>query len=63
MTIVHFDDLVLTYMDLDAAYRGPCDSKGVAAILALHLYHIAFYQPLPTVDWVHHVIMILVMLP
>jgi hypothetical protein len=35
----------------------------VAVILALHLVHIIFYQPLVFVDWLHHVVMVVVMLP
>jgi hypothetical protein len=33
-----------------------CDTRGVAVIYALHLYHIAFFQPLPMMDWIHHMV-------
>lgn len=42
---------------------GHCDTSATAAIFALHLYHIAFFRPLPVVDWVHHGVMVLWMLP
>jgi hypothetical protein len=32
-------------------------------ISSLHIYHIVFYRPLAAVDWAHHLIMILWMLP
>ena len=49
---VHFKDIVAAYSDPTNAYLGPCDTRGTAAIFALHLYHIVFYQPLDWVDWV-----------
>jgi hypothetical protein len=49
---VHLPDVVITYLNPSAAYLGPCETRGVAAIFALHFYHMAFYRPLPMVDWV-----------
>jgi len=40
-----------------------CDTRGVAVIYSLHLYHIVFFQPLPMLDWIHHVVMCIIMLP
>jgi hypothetical protein len=31
--------------------------------MALHLFHTVFCQPLSTMDWIHHIVMIVVMLP
>eukprot|EP01102_Stenamoeba_stenopodia_P007982 TRINITY_DN2258_c0_g1_i6.p1 TRINITY_DN2258_c0_g1~~TRINITY_DN2258_c0_g1_i6.p1 ORF type:complete len:277 (+),score=37.00 TRINITY_DN2258_c0_g1_i6:191-1021(+) len=60
---VHLDDVFATYWDPANAVRGFCDTRGTMAILALHLFHIAFFRPLPMVDWIHHGVMIIVMLP
>ncbi|EDQ89161.1 uncharacterized protein MONBRDRAFT_8601 [Monosiga brevicollis MX1] len=59
----HLPDIIATYSDPSVAFLGPCNTRGVMAIYALHLYHIAFYQPLDFIDWVHHVVMVVVMLP
>lgn len=60
---VHFDDVVAAYRDPLFSYQLPCDNRGTAAIFACHLHHILWYQPLPAVDWVHHFVMIVIMLP
>eukprot|EP00045_Choanoeca_perplexa_P010943 m.113843 g.113843 ORF g.113843 m.113843 type:complete len:263 (-) comp15455_c0_seq1:645-1433(-) len=59
----YLPDVVYTYMDPTVAYLGPSNARGVAAIMALHIFHIAFYRPLPMVDWVHHIVMCVIMLP
>jgi hypothetical protein len=41
----------MCYYDPAAAFLGPTNSLGCVIILALHLYHIIFYRPLPMVDW------------
>lgn len=33
------------------------------AILALHIFHILAFQPLEMIDWIHHFVMVIVMLP
>eukprot|EP00729_Bicosta_minor_P004377 gene4377-27122_t len=64
VTAVHLDDVYDTYTsDVLDVYRKECDSRGVMVIFALHLYHIVFYQPLSTMDWIHHVVMCIIMLP
>ncbi|EGD75474.1 hypothetical protein PTSG_06548 [Salpingoeca rosetta] len=63
VVVIHFKDVVAAYSDPTNAYLGPCDTRGTVAIFALHIYHIIFYRPLPWVDWVHHVVMVIVMLP
>lgn len=64
VTAVHLDDVLTTYADPSQAWRsGPVDTKGCVAILGLHVYHILAFQPLDLVDWIHHVVMIVVMLP
>jgi hypothetical protein len=55
--------VVATYADPANTVFGPCDRRGSVVILALHLYHIAFFRPLPMIDWVHHGIMVIIMLP
>ena len=63
VTLVHFDDVVLTYTrPMEAAFL-PCDTLGTAVMFALHMYHIACFRPLDAVDWAHHIIMIIVTLP
>lgn len=56
-------DVVASYADPSAAAFGPCDTRGAIAIYALHLYHIVFYRPLVFIDWLHHLVMVVVMLP
>ena len=64
VTIVYLDDVFMTYYNpFTSATEGVCDRSGTIAILALHIYHIVFYRPLPWIDWVHHIVMIVVMLP
>lgn len=63
VSITAFKDVVASYSDPSNAYAGPCDTKPAIVVCALHLYHIIFFQPLPVVDWVHHVVMVLFMLP
>ena len=65
VTAVHFDDVLASYADVGAAYLAPsCDTRGVAVVYALHIYHIVSSRfRLPLVDWVHHVVMVVVMLP
>eukprot|EP00667_Euglena_gracilis_P017834 EG_transcript_18858 len=60
---VHFDDVLAAYKDPLFSYQLPCDNRGSVAILACHLHHILWYRPLPMVDWVHHLVMIIIMLP
>eukprot|EP00668_Euglena_longa_P001991 GGOE01002318.1.p1 GENE.GGOE01002318.1~~GGOE01002318.1.p1 ORF type:complete len:259 (-),score=80.03 GGOE01002318.1:404-1180(-) len=60
---VHLDDVLAAYKDPIFSYQLPCDNRGTVAILACHLHHILWYRPLPMVDWVHHILMIIVMLP
>ena len=52
-----------SYADPAAAAFAPCDTRGTVAIYALHIYHIILYRPLPMIDWVHHGIMVVIMLP
>eukprot|EP00730_Choanoeca_flexa_P010865 TRINITY_DN21352_c0_g1_i1.p1 TRINITY_DN21352_c0_g1~~TRINITY_DN21352_c0_g1_i1.p1 ORF type:complete len:267 (+),score=48.12 TRINITY_DN21352_c0_g1_i1:135-935(+) len=59
----YLPDVIMTYADPSVAYLGPPNSRGMAAIMALHIYHICFYQPLAMVDWVHHIVMCAIMLP
>eukprot|EP00043_Microstomoeca_roanoka_P003559 m.44438 g.44438 ORF g.44438 m.44438 type:complete len:276 (-) comp12112_c1_seq1:255-1082(-) len=60
---IHLKDVIATYTDPTNAYLGPTDTRGTMAIFALHMYHIVFYQPLDWIDWVHHIVMVVVMLP
>jgi hypothetical protein len=39
------------------------DTRACMIIGALHLYHIIAYQPLNSVDWVHHILMVVICLP
>jgi len=48
----YLPDVIATYSDPTVAYLGPSNANGVAAIMALHIFHIAFYRPLAMVDWV-----------
>ena len=62
----------LSLQDTIVTYRQPAiesymskytDTRACMVIAALHLYHIVAYQPLNTVDWVHHIVMIVIVLP
>jgi hypothetical protein len=63
VVLVHLDEVYYTNVDPSRAMWGYCDTKGTCAIFALHLFHIAFFRPLPPVDWLHHSIMVILMLP
>ncbi len=54
--------MVITYSNPAVAYLGPCDTKAATAIFALHFYHMIFYRPLPAIDWIHHLVMVVWML-
>jgi hypothetical protein len=43
---------VASYYDPINAGFGATDTRGCVAILALHVYHIVMYRPLPWIDWV-----------
>lgn len=58
-----FWDVVETMRDPVEAAIKPTNTSSIIVILALHLYHIAFFRPLPFVDWLHHFVMIIVMSP
>ncbi len=63
VTVVHFNDVVLAYWRPSEAFAALTDTRGTAVIAALHLFHMTCFRPLPLVDWVHHIVMIVVMLP
>ena len=63
VAITSLDDLYDTYSAPSTAAFGPCDNAGTAVTLALHLYHIMAFRPLTVVDWVHHIIMLGIILP
>ena len=54
VTYVHFDDVLYSYWHATSPLTrcgSPTDTRGLVAILGLHLYHVFFFQPLPAVDW------------
>lgn len=55
--------MIASYQDPAMSAFGPTDTRGSVAIYALHLYHMLFYRPLPMIDWIHHFVMVVVMLP
>eukprot|EP00697_Spironema_sp_BW2_P015073 gnl/Spiro4/5805_TR2961_c0_g1_i1.p1 gnl/Spiro4/5805_TR2961_c0_g1~~gnl/Spiro4/5805_TR2961_c0_g1_i1.p1 ORF type:complete len:340 (-),score=64.35 gnl/Spiro4/5805_TR2961_c0_g1_i1:37-1008(-) len=63
VTVVHLKDIVICYQDPVGAVFSFCDTRGAIMVFSLHMYHIAFFQPLPMIDWVHHIVMVIVMLP
>jgi len=63
VTIVHLDDVFSSITNPLHSFELPTDPRGVIAIYALHIHHILFFRPLPWIDWVHHVLMVLIMLP
>lgn len=63
VTIVHFDDVVKALSDPSNAAFGPCDNSGTSVMMALHFYHIAFYRPLDAIDWIHHILMVVLLTP
>lgn len=64
VTARHLDDVISSYRFPTSALRMlPTDTSGTAVIFGLHLYHLIFFQPLPAVDWIHHIVMIVIMLP
>lgn len=62
-SLVHWNDVVAVYLRPSLAFQANTSISGTAVIAALHSYHIVFYMPLDAVDWAHHLIMIVVMLP
>lgn len=64
VTIIHLDDVYHAYAYPTESFRRfETDFYGSIVIFSLHLFHIAFFRPLPWVDWIHHLVMIIVMLP
>eukprot|EP00049_Salpingoeca_infusionum_P007561 m.123068 g.123068 ORF g.123068 m.123068 type:complete len:268 (-) comp13742_c3_seq1:572-1375(-) len=60
---IHLPDVIATYDDPSNSFDAPCETRGLMAIVALHLYHIVFFRPLDMVDWVHHIVMVVWMSP
>jgi hypothetical protein len=66
VTLVHADDVWRAMFSdpIESPHTlEPCDASGIVVIYAIHLYHIALFRPLPWIDWVHHGLMVLFMLP
>lgn len=58
VTYVYAGQVWQVYQDPVNAYLGFCETRGVVAIFALHIYHIVMFRPLAMVDWVHHIVMV-----
>ena len=60
-----FADTLLTYRQpaIVSYMSANTDTRSCVIILSLHLYHIFAFQPLVPIDWVHHGVMIIIMLP
>lgn len=63
VTVAHFDEVIFTLKNPWQSSEGESDVSGTCVMMALHLYHIAFYRPLDAIDWIHHIVMILVTTP
>ncbi len=65
VTVMAFPDTFMSYQQpvLDSYFAKETDTRSCMIILGLHLYHIMAFQPLTVIDWVHHIVMCIVMLP
>lgn len=65
VSILSFADTLLVYQQpvLDSYFALQTDTSSMCIIFALHLYHIIAFRPLEVIDWVHHIVMCVVMLP
>jgi hypothetical protein len=64
-TFLSFPDTVKVYTQpvMDSAVADYTDTRSCMIIASLHLYHIIAFRPLPMVDWVHHILMVVFTLP
>lgn len=63
VTIIHMPDVIAVYADPVYNYAARTNTKGMCVTVAVHVYHVLAFQPLPVIDWVHHVIMVFFMAP
>lgn len=56
--ILTFNGMVRTLLDPVHAAEGDVQIFGYCVVVAIHLYHVLAFRPLPQVEWVHHVLMI-----
>jgi hypothetical protein len=63
VTMVHWKDVVAVYLRPSHAFDAETNVSGSAVIASLHVFHLVFCRPLPFVEWLHHLVMIVLMLP
>jgi|TARA_B110001469_G_C9587471_1_gene291465 hypothetical protein len=56
--ILTFNGMTRTLLDPVHAAEGDVQIFGYCVVVAIHLYHVLAFRPLPQVEWVHHVLMI-----
>lgn len=64
VSILCFDDLILTYTDFNNINNHVIDYNSVSLVFAIHFYHIIiYYKKFVYDDWLHHIVMIFFTLP
>ena len=61
--VLTWNGMVRTLLDPVHAAEGDVQIFGYCVVVAIHLYHVLAFRPLPQVEWVHHVLMISLYLP
>ena len=56
--VLTWNGMVRTLLDPVHAAEGDVQIFGYCVVVAIHLYHVLAFRPLPQVEWVHHVLMI-----
>lgn len=53
-----FQGMMKTLLDPVHAADGDVQIFGFCVVVGIHIYHILAFQPLPQIEWVHHILMI-----
>ena len=61
--VLCFPGMVETLRDPINAAKGPTEINGFLVIIAIHLYHVYAFRPLPMIEWVHHILMVACIAP
>ena len=56
--VLTWNGMVRTLLDPVHAAEGDVQIFGYCVVVAIHLYHVLAFRPLPQVEWVHDVLMI-----
>jgi len=57
-TLLTFDGMLKTLLEPMQSTEGPLSIRGYCVAIGIHAYHVLAFQPLPAMEWMHHILMI-----